>query len=492
MIRRWATAWACTLCCGCAPGLVQSSPTLRGLDDEKVFVERRSDTADSDFYTVTYVDPVPPEVAWEAAATVSEWLEGAARIDEVRTLSAAELPDERFEEQLEVCWSDGKRQRMVLSRIKGKGLIDVQVDPTDRAAGDMAHITVQMDQYRRNTTLVEVEVRLANSFSNRLLNFVLLPIGLVGRGVMDEEMRQFCVHMAERHRAASTAAMANRLPATGRTHVVAIGVAPNGEGSGWGPIAYAEKDARDFYEWAQAEYPAGADDQLVRELIVGRGATDDHISKVVGQLFPEEKLVREGDTIIFYFAGHIDTEKDLLRKGQDHYLVTDNAERGNLRATATKKDWVLDTLRCSAASQCLFICDACYSGGDRRSWIEYASAPATRKRGPVPPRDFQPEAPAKLAILAAASAQESAVERDDLGHGVFTHAILTGLQGDADADRDGYVSLSELEAFVREEVLALTERRQTPDFQCPDTVKMRWKVAGPTPPSSDPRSDEPR
>jgi Caspase domain len=67
-------------------------------------------------------------------------------------------------------------------------------------------------------------------------------------------------------------------------------------------------------------------------------------------------------------------------------------------------------------------------------------------------------------IFAAASSQGFAVERSDIGHGVFTYSVLQGLQGKADASGDGVVDVGELRRYVDGNVEQLTDGRQTPVF----------------------------
>ena len=40
----------------------------------------------------------------------------------------------------------------------------------------------------------------------------------------------------------------------------------------------------------------------------------------------------------------------------------------------------------------------------------------------------------------------------DLGHGIFTHYLVEGLNGDADVDRNGIVTLQEIYEYVRQHV----------------------------------------
>ena len=66
-------------------------------------------------------------------------------------------------------------------------------------------------------------------------------------------------------------------------------------------------------------------------------------------------------------------------------------------------------------------------------------------------------------VISAASGYEFALESEDWSNGVFTYAILNGLRnGDADLNGDGLLRISELQHYVTQQVLELTEGKQHP------------------------------
>ena len=66
-------------------------------------------------------------------------------------------------------------------------------------------------------------------------------------------------------------------------------------------------------------------------------------------------------------------------------------------------------------------------------------------------------------VFAGSSGMEVAVEGDQWQNGLFTWALRNGLQNmEADADRDGYVTVSELMRYGQTEVYRLSEGRQSP------------------------------
>ncbi len=66
-------------------------------------------------------------------------------------------------------------------------------------------------------------------------------------------------------------------------------------------------------------------------------------------------------------------------------------------------------------------------------------------------------------VISSASGNEYALEGERWSNGVFTYALLSGLRdGKADANHDGTVSVSELQAYVIDEVRRLTAGGQNP------------------------------
>ena len=62
------------------------------------------------------------------------------------------------------------------------------------------------------------------------------------------------------------------------------------------------------------------------------------------------------------------------------------------------------------------------------------------------------------ATVVASGSDQSAMEGYE-GHGVFTWALLEGLSGKADANRDGFVTVTELTAYLENLVPEITYRK---------------------------------
>ncbi|HVZ74500.1 MAG TPA: caspase family protein [Polyangia bacterium] len=137
-----------------------------------------------------------------------------------------------------------------------------------------------------------------------------------------------------------------------------------------------------------------------------------------------------GEPLLFvYYSGHADAEG--LHIGRESLSLVE------LKAAV---------LALPAAARVVVV-DACQAGAITRLKGGHAATPFA-----VAPE----EAPRGLAILASSGDAELAQESDDIGSSFFTHYLLLGLQGAADDNRDGDVSLGEAFDFASRRTLAAT------------------------------------
>ncbi|WP_426756898.1 caspase family protein [Myxococcus sp. Y35] len=137
--------------------------------------------------------------------------------------------------------------------------------------------------------------------------------------------------------------------------------------------------------------------------------------------------------LVLYYSGHSDGD-GLLPRGE------------RLPYSALKQ-----ALRAVPVDVRIAILDSCGSGA------------VTRFKGGVHRPGFLTDASSQVrghAYLASSSADEVAQESDSIGASFFTHFLVTGLRGAADASGDGRVTLHEAYQFAFHETLARTERSQ--------------------------------
>jgi hypothetical protein len=238
----------------------------------------------------------------------------------------------------------------------------------------------------------------------------------------------------------------------GATYVLAVGIDGYLDAA-VPPLRFAENDARAVFRFFATERssPAGRDRSSI---LVGAAATRVEVLAAI-----EEKLarraVRPEDTAIFYFAGHG------FADATDTYLAPVDVQLRRLAATAITQGQLADAWGKVRAGRKLIILDACRSGG-----IEGLRGIGGVAQAPLPaPAGAAAGAAVASVVIAAAQANEVSAEDAELGQGCFTLALLKGLRGEADDDRDGIVTDAEVERYLAVEVPALAAQaggRQTP------------------------------
>jgi hypothetical protein len=265
------------------------------------------------------------------------------------------------------------------------------------------------------------------------------------RRVAEDERLAAAARAAEEERVR----LANRPRATAkvarRTFVLVVGINPYGD-KGIPDLRFAEADARAVFGFyaTDTRSPTGRDRV---KLLIGAKATRLNVLKAIRQHL-SQKATEPTDAAVLYFAGHGFSDAD------ETYLACTDTQIDNLMETGI----ALSTLQIYwsriAAGTKLLITDACHAGGlaNLRGLTVRRRAIGVDDRGVT-------------AVIAAAGANEVSTEDEELGQGVFTQVLLNGLRGNADADRNGSVTINELSRFLKRKVPARArevEGNQTP------------------------------
>ena len=239
---------------------------------------------------------------------------------------------------------------------------------------------------------------------------------------------------------------------------VVIGISQYKYNTAWNPhkgiqdLRYAHQDARAFSDFLKS--PAGggfSDDRVV--LLTNQAATVKEVRKAIGDFLAQSL---EDDLVILFFAGHGSPDP---KNPQNLYLLSHDTEPDNFYGTALPM-WEIDVaLTRSIRSKRVFIlADACHSAGvgSTRAILvanrinTYMDALAQSKKG--------------VTKITASRANELSQEKEfpEGGHGVFTHYLLEGLQGKADDNRDGFVTMEEAYQYLFDRVRSETRHSQNP------------------------------
>lgn len=184
-------------------------------------------------------------------------------------------------------------------------------------------------------------------------------------------------------------------------------------------------------------------------LILDKDATQ---ARILTELFHNlSRKVGADDRVLFYFAGHGQTE-DLPNGGKRGYIIPVDGEPGQEASTAISMEQVRSLSSRISAKHILYVMDSCYSGLglSRSAGTSPSLSGFLRKVASI--RAIQ--------IVTAGGSGEQAQERG--GHGLFTGFFLKCLEGEGDINKDGVVTGSELGTYLRPAVSEASSQAQTP------------------------------
>jgi uncharacterized caspase-like protein len=175
------------------------------------------------------------------------------------------------------------------------------------------------------------------------------------------------------------------------------------------------------------------------------------LSLAEGALSPTAENIRDNlgflepagseDLIVLFISGHGVSDE----RGRFYFLPRDAAfgADGTLRASRTITNDELMGIRDLPGRKLVFI-DSCYSEG----------VAGKRVRAGDNLQLVNGLQDAGMVIFTSSGANERSWEDDELRYSLFSHAVIEGLSGKADGNRDGKVTLPEFEEYVKKTVSA--------------------------------------
>jgi len=244
-------------------------------------------------------------------------------------------------------------------------------------------------------------------------------------------------------------------PEVRKRWAVVIGISDYAHsGKAFPKLQYAARDAKAFADFLLSERSGGFEPERVLCLL-DRRAT---LGQVRHALF--EFLAKAGrdDLVVIFFSGH-----GLPQTGTDNFFMLCHDTRPERLASTSFPMWDIDTAlrRFVRAERVVVFADACHAGA-------IASPDGTRGDDGNPVHQYLRQlalARTGRLIFTASEVRELSHESAKWGggHGVFTHFLLRGLRGEADADRNRIVDVGEVVEYVRAQVAHATGGKQHPD-----------------------------
>lgn len=209
---------------------------------------------------------------------------------------------------------------------------------------------------------------------------------------------------------------------------VVVGIA---DYDGWfSDLEYADSDAMEFHRHFRLAMPSEVERGDLR-LLTNGDATYRSIMKAMREVFAK---AGPDDFLVFYFSGH----------GNDGLFCPHDLYDAELRHSEIK-----ELFRSAEGRYRLIIADACYSG----SIADY-SPPATVSHAEL--------MDSRIAVIMSSRTDQTSIESSSLQNGVFTHALINGLQGNADENADRYITAGELFHYTKQRVMHATNDEQIP------------------------------
>jgi uncharacterized caspase-like protein len=173
------------------------------------------------------------------------------------------------------------------------------------------------------------------------------------------------------------------------------------------------------------------------------------VIEAIDDFFDQKK---PDDLLVLYFSGHgVRDELGAL------YLAVKNTNRFRLRSTAVKSDFIRETMDQSRSKRQVLVLDCCNSG----AFSQGMKAATGVSIGTASAFDVG----YGRIILTASDSTQFAWEGDkvigETDNSLFTHFLVEGLQGEADRDGDGRITVDELYDYAYERVKLATPK-QTP------------------------------
>jgi hypothetical protein len=219
------------------------------------------------------------------------------------------------------------------------------------------------------------------------------------------------------------------------------------------PARYASADAKKFSEYAR--HILGVAPNRMR-LLTDAGADTTEITRAFRQWL--RRNVNRGTTDVYvFYSGHGLPSDD----GKTLYLLPHNTDRDFVDKTGISQQELVELISLARPKSATLFFDSCYSGQSRSGESLLPDARPLSLRSSV--SGYPPE----FSMLSASSVNQISWSSPELGHGLFSYYLMRGLQGSADLDSNGDITLGEMQRYLVENVArqaAMRNREQEPQL----------------------------
>jgi osmotically-inducible protein OsmY len=215
---------------------------------------------------------------------------------------------------------------------------------------------------------------------------------------------------------------------------------------------FANDDARVFYDYAIRAL--GVKPENIK-LLVDQDAEEVEIMKTFKTWLPSR--VKSTTDVYVFYSGHGLPTQD----GQGLYLLPPRADRDFISRTSIQFQEINADLQAAKPKSVTIFMDACYSGQARSGETLVANA------RPVTLKADKKLFPDNFTVITASQAHQISSSSPDLKHGIFSYYLMKGMEGDADTNKDGKITLGEMQVYLVENVgrhAGTMSRKQEPQL----------------------------
>ncbi len=216
---------------------------------------------------------------------------------------------------------------------------------------------------------------------------------------------------------------------------------------------FANNDAREFSEYAIRAL--GIKPEKIK-LLLDDEADEVNIVKAFENWLPIQVNKDKTDVYVFY-SGHGLPSSD----GKSLYFLPHGVDKELLSRTAVSQNEIVAALAAAKPKSVTMFIDACYSGQTRGGDVLLASAK------PVALKSEANAFPANFTVITASANDQISSSSPELKHGIFSFYLMKGMEGEADANQDGKITVGEMQDYLSDKVSrqAMTlNRKQNTQF----------------------------
>ena len=201
---------------------------------------------------------------------------------------------------------------------------------------------------------------------------------------------------------------------------------------------FANDDARVFYDYAVRGL--GVRPENIKMLIDAE-AEDVEIIRAFENWLPVHVNKNQTDVYVF-FSGHGLPSPD----GRALYLLPHGVDKQLLARTAVAQKELVAALQAAKPKSVTMFIDSCYSGQARGGETLAVFA------RPVSLKVEETAYPANFTVISASANSQISSASPELKHGIFSYYLMKGMEGDADDNKDGKITIGEMQGYLADKV----------------------------------------